>query len=128
MARKEEKTDYLTLLQTAIEERHQCAAVHRETVHLLETLEGQVIWEGNVEVFDLTGNPDAIKCYAWSHHEKGTRGHVLNSKNMRLITVLGKRPVTSPQMAVRAAIFYDVQPVSTHEIFRDNHPNLPSAA
>ncbi|HEV2329713.1 MAG TPA: hypothetical protein VGY56_13105 [Verrucomicrobiae bacterium] len=31
-------------------------------------------------------------------------------EKLRLITVLGKRPVDSPARAVRAAIFYDVQP------------------
>jgi hypothetical protein len=63
-------------------------------------------------VFELQGHLEADKCYAWMHHENGTTGTVLNSKNVRLITVLGKRPVDSPEVAVRAAIFYDVQPVS----------------
>jgi hypothetical protein len=87
-------------------------AVHRETVHVHERLGSKTIWEGEVEVFEISGHPDAEKCYAWSHHENGTSGAVLNSENMRLITVLGKRPVDSPEMAVRTAIFYDVQPVT----------------
>jgi hypothetical protein len=74
-------------------------------------LDGQTIWEGNVEVFDLKDHAEAERCYAWSHREEGMNGHVLNSENMRLITVLGKRPVNSPEMAVRTAIFFDVQPV-----------------
>ena len=107
----------MKLLQTAIEQRHECAAAHRESVHVHETLEGQTIWEGDVEVFDLTGHAEAERCYAWSHHEKGINGSVLNSDHLRLITVLGKRPVDSPQMAVRAAIFYDFQPVANRDIF-----------
>ncbi|HXB60026.1 MAG TPA: hypothetical protein VNU95_10695 [Candidatus Acidoferrales bacterium] len=74
-------------------------------------MDGQTIWEGNVEVFDLKDHLEAERCYAWSHREEGTSGHVLNCENMRLITVLGKRPVNSPEMAVRTAIFFDVQPV-----------------
>ena len=107
----------MKLLQTAIEQRHDCAAAHRESVYVHETLEGQTIWEGNVEVFDLAGHAEAERCYAWSHHEKGKSGSVLNSDHLRLITVLGKRPVDSPQMAVRAAIFYDFQPVQNRDIF-----------
>lgn len=107
----------MKLLQTAIEQKHQCAAVYHESIHVHEMLEGQTVWEGDVEVFDLTGHAEAKKCYAWSHHEKGKSGKVLNSDNLKLITVLGKRPVDSAQMAVRAAIFYDFQPVPTKNIF-----------
>ena len=110
MTKKQEKPDYLTLLQLAIEERHKCRAVHRESVHVHESVDDKTIWAGEVEVFDLSGHSEANQCYAWSHREKGPSGAVLNSENMRLITVLGKRPVDSPMLAVRAAIFYDVQP------------------
>jgi len=99
------------LLQRAIQQRHRCVAIHRESVHVHEILDGQTIWEGNVEVFDLKDHLEAEKCYAWSHREEGMSGRVLNSETMRLITVLGKRPVDSPEMAVRTAIFFDVQPV-----------------
>jgi hypothetical protein len=94
-----------------IQQRHRCEATYRESVHVHETLDGETIWEGSVDVFDLKDNLEAEKCYAWSHFEEGANGRVLNSENMRLITVLGKRPVDSPEMAVRTAIFFDVQPV-----------------
>jgi hypothetical protein len=105
------KSDCTRLLQRVIQQRHRCEAIHRESVHVHEVLDGQTIWEGNVEVFDLKDHSEAERCYGWSHREEGTSGHVLNSENMRLITVLGKRPVDSPEMAVRTAIFFDVQPV-----------------
>jgi hypothetical protein len=107
----------MKLLQSAIEQRHQCLAIHREGVYVHETVDGQTIWEGDVEVFDLTGHAEAQRCYAWSHREKRVSGHVLNSDHFRLITVLGKRPVDSPQMAVRTAIFYDFQPAPARDIF-----------
>lgn len=28
---------------------------------------GQTVWDGIVEVFDLTGHPKANRIYAWSH-------------------------------------------------------------
>jgi hypothetical protein len=108
--KRQEKFD-CRLLQRAIQQRHRCVAIHRESVHVHETLDGQTIWEGNVEVFDLKDHSEAERCYAWSHREEAMSGHVLNCENMRLITVLGKRPVNSPEMAVRTAIFFDVQPV-----------------
>ncbi|HEV2320631.1 MAG TPA: hypothetical protein VGV18_12820 [Verrucomicrobiae bacterium] len=115
MTKKQENPGYLKLLQQAIEERHKCGAVHRESVHVHETMDHQIVWTGKVEVFDLSDHPDAAICYAWSHREKGPSGGILSSENMRLITVLGKRPVNSPQMAVRAAIFYNVQPAPLRE-------------
>jgi hypothetical protein len=120
VTKKDENPGYLKLLQRAIEEKHKCRAVHRESVHVLETIENRVMWTGEVEVFELTGHAEAEKCYAWSHREKGASSSILNSENMRLITVLGKRPVDSPQMAVRAAIFYDVQPAPLR-----NHDSPP---
>jgi hypothetical protein len=114
---EQEKENYLVLLRSAIQQKHGCAAQHRESIHVHETLDRKTIWEGDVEVFELAGHPEAEKCYAWSHREPGTSGHILNCENMRLITVLGKRPVGSPEMAVRAAIFYDVQPVPAREMF-----------
>jgi hypothetical protein len=106
------KLDYLGLLQVAIQQKHNCMAVHRESVHVHEALDNQTVWKGEVEVFDLTGHAETNKCYAWSHRE--TRG----AGNVRLITVLGKRPVDSALMAVRTAIFYDVQPVPVQNIFK----------
>lgn len=111
MRKRQEKCDSARLLQRVIQQRHRCEAIHRESVHVHEVLDGQTIWEGNVEVFDLKDHAEAERCYAWSHREEGMNGHVLNSENMRLITVLGKRPVDSPEMAVRTAIFFDVQPM-----------------
>lgn len=107
----------MKLLQRAIEQKHKCVAVHCQSVHVHEKVGAQTIWEGDVEVFDLRGHAEAQKCYAWSHREKGRCGAVLYSENMRLITVLGKRPVDSPQMAVRAAIFYDLQPAPVQKPF-----------
>ena len=104
--------DYLTLLQSAIEQTHKCMAVHSQTVRVHEKLDGQTIWNGEVEVFDLDGHAEAKKCYAWSHEEA--------ESNTRFVTVLHKRPVNSPEMAVRSAIFFDREPAPYA------HPNLHS--
>ena len=41
-------------------------ATHRESVPVKEEFNGQTVWEGIVEVFDLHGHPKTNKAYAWS--------------------------------------------------------------
>ena len=96
------RLDYLALLQERIQRTHQCEAVYRGSVHVHETIEGQTIWKGDVEVFQLNGHAEAKKCYAWIATEKG--------KSAQLVTILGKPPVNSPAMAVKSAIFFNAQP------------------
>jgi hypothetical protein len=99
------RLDFLAAMLREIEEKYDCAAVHRESVDVHEMLDGNTIWKGRVEIFDLTGHAEAIKCYAWAYRDKEKGG------NVRLIIVLASHLVDSAQKAVRAAIFYDVQPV-----------------
>lgn len=91
------------MLQGEVQEKHQCAAAHRESVDVHEVLDGVTVWKGQVEIFGLTGHAEAKECYAWANREKNEAGTV------RLITVLASHLVNSPQKAVRAAIFYNVQ-------------------
>jgi hypothetical protein len=69
------------------------------TVH--EIFQGQTVWHGEVEVFDLTGHPEAKKAYGWSRRD-GVR-----DRTERLVTVLELAPVVSPITAVRASIMGD---------------------
>jgi hypothetical protein len=98
------KLDDLALLQAAIRQTHQCEAVHSQTVSVHEMVGGRTIWKGEVEVFDLNGLAEAKRCFAWLHDEKG--------KAAQHVMVLERHPVNSPEMAVKYAIFFDVQPVS----------------
>lgn len=63
-----------------------------------ETFQGQTVWEGDVEVFDLENHPKANRVYAWSH----IAGE--NDDQKRYVTVLHIPPVDSPQAAVKIAI------------------------
>lgn len=85
-------------LQNVIRELHGAEATHRESVPVKETWNGQTVWDGVVEVFDLRGHPKTDTAYAWSHDTddpKNPRRHV---------TVLHLHPALSPLLAVRAAI------------------------
>ena len=95
------KQEYLDRLQVAIQELHKCGAVYRETVPVHEAFHGQTVWRGEVEVFDLTGHPKALRCYAWSHLEGP------NNQGERFVTVLEIPPVKDAQSAVKVAIVSD---------------------
>ncbi len=87
----------LDALRDAIRDLHHCDAAWVESVPVKETFKERTVWEGTVQVFDLTGHPTATRCYAWSHavDYSGTR---------RFVAVLHEDPVNSPATAVRAAI------------------------
>lgn len=86
----------LAELQAAILKLHGVQARHVETVPIREEHAGQVVWDGAVEVFDLTGHAQAQRAYAWSHES--------DSGGRRYVAVLHVPPVDSPVKAVRAAI------------------------
>jgi hypothetical protein len=70
-------------------------------VPVKETHEGQTVWEGEVEVFDLQDHPRAPRVYAWAHETDDA------DKPKRHVTVLHIPPVISPELAVRASIIQD---------------------
>ena len=84
-------------LQEAIRNLHGCDSVWIQAVRVKETFQGEIVWEGLVQVFDLIDHPEATRCYAWSHTVAG-------SERRRFVAVLHKEPVTSPAAAVRASI------------------------
>jgi hypothetical protein len=85
-------------LRDVIHRLHKANAKHVQSVLVTETFQGETVWDGIVEVFDLSGHPEANRIYAWAH-ETG-------DPNMpkRYVTVLHIPPVISPETAVRAAI------------------------
>ncbi|SRR6266404_2592855 len=97
------KQDYLPRLQVAIQEMHNCGATHRQTVPVHEIFRGETVWQGQVEVFDLTGHPKAKRCHAWSHREGK------NDQGERFVTVLEIPPVESPETAVRVSILSETR-------------------
>jgi hypothetical protein len=79
----------------AVEKAAECKATHLESVPVIETFRGQVVWEGVVEVFALTAHPKAKKAYGWSYRE---------GEETKYTAVLELPPVESPITAVRASI------------------------
>ena len=67
-----------------------------ESVRVTETFNGETVWDGEVEVFDLIDHPTAVRAYAWAHET--------DAGKLRHVAVLHEGPVDSPETAVRAAI------------------------
>ena len=85
-------------LGETIHKLHGAKATHTKSVSVKETFEGQTVWDGVVEVFELKGHPKASKAYAWAHDTDDP----MHPK--RHVTVLHIPPITSPELAVRASI------------------------
>jgi hypothetical protein len=83
----------------AIRHMHNADAVHRETVHVREVHSGKVVWEGDVEVFDMTGNTKSHIAYAWSEAATGS--------GRKCFAMLHGPIVTSPAKAVQGSIYAD---------------------
>jgi hypothetical protein len=99
------EADYIKELRETINRLHGVKAKHKESVPVKETFQGQTVWDGIVEVFEIKGHPKADKAYAWAHDTDDP----LRPK--RQVTVLHIPPVVSPETAVRAAI---VQEYKSH--------------
>lgn len=63
-----------------------------------ETFQGKTVWQGDVEVFDLTRHPKAKRCYGWSYGEPE-----------EIITNLELPPVTDAQSAVKVCVAYQIK-------------------
>jgi len=92
---------YIEELQEAIRHLYHAEPIHIETVPVHEEFQGHTVWEGEVEVFDLTDSAEANRVYAWSY------GTDEVDEPKRTVTVLHVPPVTSPELAVRASIVRD---------------------
>lgn len=80
---------------------HDADSKHVASVPVKEIFQGQTVWDGVVEVFELIGHPTANRLYAWSHATDDP------ASPRRHVTVLHADKVTSPILAVRAAILQE---------------------
>ena len=77
---------------------HNCGATWIKTVPVTEEFRGKTLWNGDVEVFDLTSHPKAKRCYGWSHGEPE-----------EFITILELPPVTDAKSAVKVGVSYQIK-------------------
>jgi len=101
--------NYIDELKDVIRRLHGVESTHIQSVPVKETFQGKTVWEGMVEVFQLHGHEKATKAYAWSHKSDDTK------KPKRHVAVLHLGKVTSPLLAVRAAIVQEFRDSETPE-------------
>jgi|SRR6185369_14252759 len=94
--------DYIAELKAVFLKLHGCDADYVETVPVIEQFQGETIFQGDVEVFDLVGHPKATRGYGWGYTTTEGGGR-------RYFTVLELPPVDSPQTAVKAAIMSEIK-------------------
>jgi hypothetical protein len=95
-------SDYIAELQAVFLKLHNCDATYVETVPVVEQFQGETIFQGDVEVFDLEGHPKATRGYGWGYTTTEGGGR-------RYFTVLELPPVDSPQKAVQAAVMSEIK-------------------
>jgi hypothetical protein len=100
---------YIEELRDTIRRLHGAEATHVESVPVKETFRGETVWEGIVEVFELTGHATAHRVYAWEHETDDP------DKPIRHVTVLHLHPIKSAQDAVRAAIMQETRNLGEEE-------------
>jgi len=87
--------NHIEQLRQLIEEEYSTSATHVETVAVHETFEGETIWDGEVEVFDVPEFPNADRVFAWAFDD---------DKGEQQVTVAQIPPATTPENAVKAYI------------------------
>jgi len=90
----------IKVLKKSIHDLHGCKSTWVKSVPIKEVFEGQTVWKGIVQVFDLIDHSTAKRCYAWSHG-------LDNSKKRRFFAVLHQGVVDSPEKAVKAVIIQE---------------------
>ena len=82
-------------LRDAIHRLHKAKAKHLQSVPVVERFQGQIVWDGIVQVFK---HPKANRIYAWAHLTDDPK------QPKRYVTVLHIPPLVSSETAVRAVI------------------------
>jgi len=90
--------DYIERLKQVIFHLHKANPIWIKSVPVEEIFGGKTIWQGDVEVFDLTNHPKAKRCYGWTYGEPE-----------EFITILELPPVTDAQSAVKVGVSYQIK-------------------
>jgi hypothetical protein len=88
-------------LRTAVEKDVGCKVKHVRSTSVVETFRGKVVWDGVVETFEVTSDPEAKCCYAFFYTKA--------DGDKRVATVREAPKINSPELAVRAFIAFCAQ-------------------
>jgi hypothetical protein len=94
--------EYIDRLAMVIRQLHDCGCTWVETVPVHEVFNGQTVWKGDVEVFNVA-HPKAKRAYAWSHLDGN------QDERTRFVAVLEIPPVDSALTAVRVSLVKEIR-------------------
>ena len=89
---------YIEELTDVIRRLHGVESEYVESVPVTETCQGETVWAGLVEVFELKSHPHALRVYAWAQDTKDP------NHPHRHFTFLHLQSIQSAQDAVRTAL------------------------
>ena len=87
---------YREELLNAIEKKAGCAAVYIQTQPVKLSVDGNVVWKGKVDVFELKGHPQAKNAFGWALENEGDK--------KEYITVIGIPPLDNAVSAAKAYV------------------------
>ena len=88
--------EYRESVQEAIENRAKCPAVYLNTQPIRFSMDGKVLWDGKVEIFQLKGHPQAQQAFGWGYENK--------MKKMEYVTIIGIPPLDTAMAAVKGYV------------------------
>jgi len=88
--------DYKQNLLTAIENHAKVDAAYLQTQPIKVSEDGNVLWKGKVEVYQLKNHPQAKMAFGW--------GYMNAQKKIEYIVVIGIPPLDTPLAAVKAFV------------------------
>jgi hypothetical protein len=87
--------NHIERLKEIIEREYSTTAKHVETVPVHEIFEGETIWDGEVEVFEVPEYSEGDRVFAWAFEDDNCE---------QQITIAQIPPATTPENAVKAYI------------------------
>ena len=88
-------TEQILNIKYAVEKNIGNITRHVTSTPVIEVFEGDLIWEGVVETFDVDCNPHVKRCYGFTYREDDSLGYA---------TIAETDEVNSPKMAVKAFV------------------------
>lgn len=106
-------SEYIEELKAVIRHCHHVESEHVQSVPVKEVFQGETVWDGIVEVFDLKSPleeyPHVNRVYAWSYESDDP------NKGPHHVTILHTHPIKSARDAVKAAIVEGFRNLGTAE-------------
>ena len=88
-------TERILSIKCAVEKNIGGLARHVTSTAVIEIFEGDLIWEGVVETFEVACNPDVKRCYGFTYRGDDSLGYA---------TIAETDEVNSPKLAVKAFV------------------------